>query len=226
MRLRGREKMKWSDIGVRARIISGGVIGLVAAMTVGTAGCSERDESAGENLQTNTFAEQFFEVREFEVRLKPKNDGTLWVSVDKGRRCEQNPHLGCMRFLPGIEGKIRFYISGTNNQVKSCPEARYVITKVELTATGEVDATKGVFKKSVDGLPDWLKGQAFKNLDLETGIVKGDSGGEPGTQLILTNLNRHKAKDETLQFWYKVTVTDCENPAKEWVTDPRGDNEG
>ena len=218
--------MKCSDIGVRARIISGGVIGLVAAMAVGTAGCSEPDEVESKSLLSNSIDGEFFETREFEVRLKPKSDGTLGVSLDKGRRCDKKPHLGCMRFMPGIEGQIRFYISGTNNHVKYCPDAKYVISSLELTATGKDDEQqKGVFDL-VERLPAWLKEQAFSNLNLDTGFVEGGTGDKPSTQMIVTNLNRHKNENETLQFWYKLTVTNCEVPSNKWVTDPRGDNEG
>ena len=79
-------------------------------------------------------------------------------------------------------------------------------------------------------LADWLKDDAFSDVDLDTGIVyQAPSLADARTQVWLVNMNSHEEPDVVKHFWYKVTATACEEKdgvRATWVTDPRGDNEG
>jgi hypothetical protein len=47
------------------------------------------------------------------------------------------------------------------------------------------------------------------------------------TQVILVNNNSNDyVAGSYVPFWYRVTVTDCNDDTITWVSDPRGDNEG
>jgi hypothetical protein len=216
----GREKMKWSEMSKKVKFF-GGVIGVVAAMTVGITGYSDDDESESS------------QVIYYEVKLVPQKDGALKATLDKGKKCENKKHEGCMLFKTETVGQITFYLPGSKpgaepglrNLMKYCPDANEVITKLELTATGEAETTKGLYSVPASGLPSWLKHRAFTTLDRETGIAFEASPANAGTQLFLTNLNSHKKESVDKQFWYKVTVKNCDG-SQTWVTDPRGDNEG
>jgi hypothetical protein len=236
--------MKWSVMNVRARVIGFGVIcvSVFAVMTMGIASCSDSVENEvsqeksiaveSEVSQENSMVVESDHPQDedYWVKLKPKHDdtGIMEVSVDPGKKCEKNWHAGCMRFLKNTVGHITFYLNGSRNVMKSCdqPGVERDNKKIELTATGDTDAAKGVFNN--DRRPDWLKYQAFLSLDLVTGVVYEAPTVQAYNKLTLTNNNStlyEEGEEGEKQFWYKVTVTSCDG-LQTWVTDPRGDNEG
>jgi hypothetical protein len=169
------------------------------------------------------------QLETYSVKLKPKVGGVL--EVDKSNKCNQGKeHPGCLVFKEDKIGLIRFYLNGSNKyKVNKCPPdgtASKVITEIQLTAEGEggdPQAVKGDF--TVFPLPSWIENDAFPNVKLNTGIVYQAALADARTQAWLINMNSHDA-GTIKSFWYKVTATDCANPANTWVTDPRGDNEG
>lgn len=248
--------MHWSEIIVQEKVISGRVIGMgmVAAITAGIMACSSNFESASsqeKNVVAETSGSQernitvesassqeidhavesgIFRGVDYGVKLKPKNDGTLDVSVDPGRKCEKNKHVGCMVFKKNTVGRITFHISGTGNRMESCADAingnHKVITEIKLTAKGKPGGKKGVFNPN-ERRPGWLKREAFRSMDLDTGIAYAATYDQGRNQVVLFNNNSTiLAEGELKHFWYKVTVKDCKDPKKSWTTDPRGDNEG
>ena len=164
---------------------------------------------------------------EYMVKLVPQGaSGEL--KVDKKNKCRKGKHKGCLLFEVDKVGLITFYLSGSRKKVKNCSNATEVITRIEITTTGEdnnPDASKGDFDRT-SPLPLWVKTNAFTNINLKTGIVYEATEKNGLTQVIRLNQNSHDQKIGERRFWYRVTATDCETPANTWTTDPRGDNEG
>ena len=165
-------------------------------------------------------------------KLKSKNYGIKLVplgtsgelKVDSASNgCKANVHNGCMFFPENTVGLIKFFLPQGRNSAKTCADGvRNVITKIQLTASG--NASKGDY--TVFPLPDWVKDEAFSSVDLNTGIVYSKPVGEAANQVWLLNANANDPKNGDKTFWYRVTATDCTNPANTWVTDPRGRNGG
>lgn len=166
------------------------------------------------------------------VKLVPQSAGGN-LKVEKDNQCRKGKHDGCLLFERDTLVRIVFHLPGSKNQVKYCPEAKNVITKIEVTATaakGSATDDKGDFNGSAS-LPAWLKENAFPEIDLETGVIyAAESWKTARTQEWITNLNDHlspsNVPDIIHSFWYKITVTACDDTGTTWVSDPRGDNEG
>lgn len=233
MRFNGRKIMnekrripKLTKEQVQMKLLPFGLAGLVSGVLISFFGSSMLGYTS---LQQKIVA----------VKLVPQAEGVL--KVDKANQCKKGGHPGCLLFKEDVAGRINFHLPGSKKETKDCnsPNVNEVITKIELTAASvgnQVDATKGVFNGN---LPDWLKYDAFLEVDQQTGIVYEAPGNpwETGkTQVWLTNLNNHgweiEGGGDSLSFWYQVTVTACEENQdgtgkhETWVTDPRGDNEG
>jgi len=208
-------------MNVKERVIGGGITGagIVAFMTLYITPC--------------------LALEAYEVKLNPQG-ANMTATVNPGRRCEKNPHEGCMWFQKNDLGVITFYVGGTGPRMRNCVQAagknhdnHKVITKVELTATGKAtgnaDQSKGVYisdSATDTAVPGWLKSEAFTELNLKTGVVYSADEKIANNRLTLINLNNSDyVEGKFKSFWYKVTVKNCDG-SKTWVTDPRGDNEG
>jgi hypothetical protein len=234
-----REKMKWSVMNVRARVIGFGVIcvSVFAVMTMGIASCSDsvenevsQEDSAVQNESpTNNFpgANESFQGVFYAVELRPQGSSGK-LKVVQENKCKKHKHEGCLLFEKGKVGIIRFFLSGSEDEMKDCNNegTDEVITQIELSTTvmsvdpNNTKKDKGDFTAVV---ADWLKEGAFFDV-LDTGIVyKVSSIEDAKTQVELINWNNNKGEK---QFWYQVTVTSCDGEETTWVTDPRGDNEG
>ena len=194
-------------------------VGLVAALVVGAFGGSIFMREAGNNFGT------------YPVKLTPQDDGTLLAEVeDTKKRCKKEKNAGCMRFDLDANGVVKFYLSGSKFKPKSCKNKNSrVITKIELTTTGEEN--KGVFNDGPGWVKPavWLKENAFPSVNLETGIAYEATLEEARSLVILSNMNNHDAGEDgeiTKVFWYRVTVTDCADGDRQWILDPRGENKG
>jgi hypothetical protein len=161
------------------------------------------------------------------VKLVPqKSSGEM--KVDKKNQCKKGKHKGCLLFRENTSGQITFYLVGSRYGSKTCSNAKKVITKIEVTTTGEggdPEAVKGDYDRT-NPLPSWVRNDAFGSVDEATGIVYEAVSGHAFTQVSLINRNSHDAKDGERQFWYRVTATDCIAPVNIWIADPRGDNQG
>ena len=145
-------------------------------------------------------------------------------------KCKKFDHPGCLLFGKNQRGSITFYLPGYKKDNAQCPEAKNVITRIELTTKAEdVFQKKGDFDRTLK-LDPWVKINAFSHVKLDTGIVYDAQWDEAWAQTTLFNLNNHKHEIERdRSFWYRVTVKSCpkkEYPSETWVVDPRGDNEG
>jgi hypothetical protein len=176
-------------------------------------------------------AAQTLETVYYPVKLLPGNapDKQIITAENEDKRCSKSPvHNGCMLFTEGTVGVIHFYLPGPPHKTKCSdfpPQSgKKVITKIELSTTPmQNDQTKGVFGTAVQ---DWLKNKAFSEVDASDGVVydKDNTTGE--TNWFLTNRNSHSHDQGLKSFWYRITVTDCDDSTLQWVFDPRGDNEG
>jgi len=161
----------------------------------------------------------------YPIELTPDNSSNVLEAVvtDSSKKCKQNDNKGCVQFDVDKVGMVKFYLPNSKYKTKSCKNNNEVITKVELTTTGSGD--KGTFVGHLP-LPAWIKENAFPSVDRSTGIAYQADLQQARTQVFLANMNNHDASEGTKTFWYQVTVTDCDDESKQWVTDPRGDNKG
>jgi hypothetical protein len=190
-------------------------VGLVTALVVGAFGGSLVSNITGNKFGT------------YPVKLTPEDDGKLVAEVeDKSKKCKNNDNAGCMRFDKDANGVVKFYLDGSKYKSKSCKNSQEVITKIELTTTGE--GNKGVFNDGLGWVEPavWLKENAFPSVNLETGIAYEATLAEARSLVILSNMNNHDASEGEKVFWYRVTVSACEGSEEPWVSDPRGENKG
>ena len=169
------------------------------------------------------------------VKLVPQDVGGN-LKAAKDNQCKKGKHEGCLLFDHDTLGYIVFHLPGSKNKIKYCPDAEYVITKIEVTATaagvGNNDS-KGDFTGPFP-LTGWLVDNAFPAVNPTTGIIYEATWDVARSQEWVTNLNDHDNSKEdidvTNSFWYRITVTACakndEGTHTTWVSDPRGDNEG
>lgn len=165
------------------------------------------------------------------VELNPAGQSGK-LNVTGFNKCKNHDHPGCLLFEEDIEGYIKFYIKGEDSARTCSQGAGRVITSIKLTTEELItnqdneQHSKGNFSAKLE---PWLKKNAFKSVDLDTGFIYKAALEDGWTQVVLQNLNNHDAKYGVKQFWYEVSVTSCEikNGVRgKWVTDPRGDNEG
>lgn len=178
----------------------------------------------------------FGDIKEYDILLIPQgNGGTMGVKLDFGKPCNVKQHDGCMDFDVNTVGVITLKLTGSPHRLACAPEgapnpqqyASKVITKIELTSTpmeGDTTSSKGDFS---GGLEDWLKQYAFLQVNQTTGVLYEVPKEQGLARLTLVNLNSHPSEEGgSKSFWYRITVTDCDDESKTWVTDPRGDNKG
>lgn len=168
------------------------------------------------------------------IGLPELSDDSLKL-LDDGQ-CKEKDHKGCLWFERDTEGYIVFHLPGSKKKGKSCPKAGYVITKIEVTAKRDSNASSDDSKGDFDGpfpLTGWLVENAFPAVNPNTGIIHEVSWNVARSQEWVTNLNDHDSPiDDPVinSFWYRITVTACaendEGTHTTWVTDPRGDNTG
>jgi len=178
----------------------------------------------GAGLSVDTGLEN--QVVLYSVQLTPHaSSGKLSIESPAGK-CEKGNHAGCLVFEEDKIGVIRLFLPGSEKTVKTCQDASNVITRIELTTTGEggdQNAENGVF---AGNLPIWIKVNAFKKVSRVSGIVYDTTLDQAVTRVTLINLNANDMNNGVKNFWYRVTVTSCQNPADSWLTDSRGDNMG
>lgn len=186
---------------------------------------------------SNTIANLGAQTKHYGIQLVPQGNGEL--KVDNNNQCanDRNPHEGCLLFETNKVGQIKFYLPGSKFEMKKCAgtekTANNVITKVELTTAGEngnSDDVKGNYTTAFP-LDDWIKYDAFPAVNLNNGVVFEAPVDKAASQVFMENLNSHKASDGIKSFWYRITVTACDDPDGDnvhetWVSDPRGDNRG
>lgn len=189
-------------------------------------------------LSAGAMAAQTFE--EYAIEFKAHaNKGELGV-VTKGNDCKkgkgsQEDKMGCIRFPVDVFGLITFYL-GDKDKPKTCEtNAKWVISKVELSHEGylvvddstnpptAVVSNKGIFNGS---LPEWLF-EAFPQVNKDSGVLYEAIPPKNGvSRVIALNLNNNPETDQK-DIWYRITVAECkEDSDVVLATDPRFENEG
>jgi len=221
--------MKFSDMSLTAKVVTVTGFGVVYMLAGAFSPALSQDpdpDGSGDSVSSDQVT--------YYVELKPLDAGVL--EVKHTNKCKNKKHPGCLLFEEGKVGLIKFFLAGSRNKDKKCPEAQKVIIRIELTAKGKAPDPKDVNPVAAKGdftgkLPHWVKDDAFSVVDLSTGIVyQATSVDDARSQAWLVNMNSHDATEGVKSFWYKVTATACEEnkdgTRDAWVTDPRGDNEG
>ncbi len=154
------------------------------------------------------------------------NKGKGEVTADQnGQGCAngQGNKKGCVRFAKNTIGTITFALKP---QIKQCADAgtKWVITRIEMThkgyeLTGGIVSDKGIFD---GGLPNWLQ-DSYPNVDVDGVLYKADQN-EGLTRVTRLNLNNSTTLNRN--YWYRVTVSSCDDDPVVLVSDPRLENGG
>ena len=136
------------------------------------------------------------------------------------------PRHGCVQFSKGAWGVIIFGLVGVADNLK-CNGAvpNWVITKIELSDSGDIDTSKGTnFGSAVD---PWVE-DSFFGVDPATGVIYDKAWSDARTSVGIINLNKHVGAED---LWYRVTATKCkEDPINHThatnTSDPRVENIG
>jgi hypothetical protein len=150
--------------------------------------------------------------------------GATEITVQSNNQgCQGTPgsKKGCVEFPRGKFGTIEFELNPAGS--KSCsdsPKADWVITKVELSAFGDLNTEKGVFGGKQ---PGWLK-SAFVGVKRKDGVVYESKNTDADTTVTLINLNNHRGKVKDI--YYQITASDCDASPTTIQIDPMIRNTG
>lgn len=139
------------------------------------------------------------------------------------RNCTKGvvPRKGCMKFEKDTYGVIVFGLVGAQDN-KKCSDTgvQWVITKVELSDSGNINTSKG----SNFGSPvaPWVQ-KSFFGVKPLTGVIYDETWSTGRTSVALIDLNNNiGAKD----LWYRVTAAKCTGTHATNTSDPRIENIG
>ncbi len=138
------------------------------------------------------------------------------------RNCTKGagPRKGCMKFEKDTYGVIVFGLVGEQDN-KQCSDVgvKWVITKVELSDSGDIATSKGTnFGSSVD---PWVQGSFFGVKP--DGVIYNKLWSDGRTSVGIINLNKHVGAED---LWYRVTATKCTGVHATNTSDPRVENMG
>lgn len=130
---------------------------------------------------------------------------------------------GCVQFGKGTMGTIEFRLDngqlGTTCQ--AVPSAEWVITKVQLSSSGNPATEKGVFGGKQ---PQWIV-SAFPPINGKNGTLYDQPDISKATQSVtIINLNNHEGSVKTA--YYEVTASSCADRSKTILIDPAIRNKG
>lgn len=144
------------------------------------------------------------------------------------RNCSKGagPRKGCMKFEKDTYGVIVFGLVGEQDN-KQCSDVgvKWVITKVELSDSGDIATSKGTnFDSAVDA---WVE-DSFFGVNPTTGVIYDEILSDARTSIGIINLNKHVGAED---LWYRVTATKCKANAGTNIhatntSDPRVENKG
>ena len=133
-----------------------------------------------------------------------------------------NGKKGCIEFAKGQLGTITFQFAGAQKE-KDCntmPAANWVITRIELSGSGDPATDKGVFGGKQ---PLWLT-SAFPGIDSANGLIYESTPDKAARSVTLIDLNNN-AEDRIV--YYQVTASNCDAENPETIaTDPSIRNRG
>ncbi|MCH7506170.1 MAG: hypothetical protein IID60_02545 [Proteobacteria bacterium] len=139
------------------------------------------------------------------------------------------PRHGCVQFSKGAWGVIIFGLVGVADNLK-CNGAvpNWVITKIELSDTGDIGTGKGTNFGSA--VATWVQ-DAFSGVDPSTGVLYDEKWNDAYTSIGVVNSNNNDVTAGPKDLWYQVTATKCkEDPITHThatnTSDPRVENMG
>lgn len=167
---------------------------------------------------------------QYGVVLNPTGSDLKVKSKPKGWN-KNGKKDGYVGFAEGESGLVTFGIKGEDVDDK-CPfntegEAKWVITKIELSATGNPETEKGDNFGGDQSEYPWLK-EAFPGVDLSNGRVFPPEGfpevDKYGGRSTVAIFSANQQEGETFAY-YQVTATRCSTGAS-LKTDPGIGNGG
>ncbi len=148
--------------------------------------------------------------------------GATTLKVHSSPKTCANGKKGCIDFAKGKLGTITFQFKGvhTDRDCNTIPRAHWVITKVELSDTGDTNTDKGVFGGRQQ---PWLV-DAFPGVDETNGLLYEDTNKKASRSVTFIDLNNHVGEKT---IYYQVTASDCaSDPPKTINIDPSVRNYG
>ena len=134
------------------------------------------------------------------------------------------PRLGCINFGDGDWGVIIFgFVNELENNKCGDPGVQWVITKIELSDTGDIATGKGTNFGSA--VATWIQ-DAFSGVDPLTGTLYDEKWNDAYTSVGVVNSNNHTAALGLKELWYQVTATKCTGVHTTNTSDPRVENMG
>ncbi len=149
--------------------------------------------------------------------------GASQLKVHNGPKRCNNGKEGCMEFGLDKVGTVRFQFKG-NQRFRDCntnPKANWVITKIQLSATGDAATDKATFGAAP---PPWLV-SAFPGIDETNGVIFDSDYKAASSAATIINLNDNPAADPK-DIYYQVTATRCSDGVTTIDIDPKIRNLG
>ena len=147
------------------------------------------------------------------------------TSPDQGCSTDGKGKKGCVQFARNEVGTIELRLN-PEYPGRTCltnPPSNWVITKVELSASGDPDTEKGNFDKRPP--PGWMV-NAFPGIDIKDGTLYFQPDTTKATQSVsIVNLNNHR-DGSVKTAYYQVTASSCGADPKTIQIDPAIQNKG
>ena len=147
------------------------------------------------------------------------------TSPDQGCSTDGKGKKGCVQFARNEVGTIELHLN-PEYPGRTCltnPPSDWVITKVELSASGDPDTEKGNFDKRPP--PGWMV-NAFPGIDIKDGTLYFQPDTTKATQSVsIVNLNNHR-DGSVKTAYYQVTASSCGADPKTIQIDPAIQNKG
>ena len=145
--------------------------------------------------------------KDFDVLLQAKpNQG--YVKIDSAPQGWRNSRKrnGYVGFDRGESGEIRFKIK-TEKRRDCADGAKWVITRLQLTADGATNTEKGERDSFGTDQPAWLR-EAFESLDNDQGdYFRAKTLNDGVTTLTVVNDNQQRG---SRWIYYQITVDSCD----------------
>lgn len=166
-------------------------------------------------------------MRNYTVELKPKVFGPkneLQVKTKAQGYGKDGKKDGYIGFGEDEAGFIILSMKGETPgnrcaDASNGGEADWVITLVELSASGDPETEKGTDFGQPQ--PEWLK-EAFPDVDLSTGTVYAASRADAATTVVIDNDNAQEGEQD---IYYRATAASCDGSTSV-QTDPMVRNRG
>lgn len=194
----------------------------VAVLAFLLAGCAPSSENLKPQTDFFTSGSGFVQ---YDIRLRPNNDGTIELPNNFKCKLSNGNDKGCVAFEPGTYGVLSFAVSNSGHDNQTCADngVRWVITKVQIADSGNInDGKSNDFGNPVSTA---TQSALYPFKDPATGTVYAESASTGRTSVRILNRNDNP-EGTTEDFWYFVEATQCRDHSIVAKTDPRIENQG